>query len=241
MRKFFTLALFLNIYLFSYAQAPKIDTDRPDQTESAFLVPKGWFQFELGLTMQEIVKGQKEYELPTLLSKYGLSKRIELRLITANIHDNGLAPVEIGTRIALTEENKWMPKTSLLMHIGFPKFASKKLQLDKLAPNFRISCQHTITNHMSLGYNLGAEWDGFNNEAGWIYTLSPGFDISEKWYGYIEAFGVITKLDAPQHNIDGGFAYCVSPNFKIDLSSGFGISDAAPAWYLSAGASIRFK
>ena len=34
----------------AYGQLEKIDTDRPDQTESAFTVPKNWLQFEAGFT-----------------------------------------------------------------------------------------------------------------------------------------------------------------------------------------------
>jgi hypothetical protein len=65
------------------AQMGRIDTDRPDQTESAFLVPAHWLQFEMGCNQQATVgKKPDEYLLPTLLSKYGLGKRAELRLIT---------------------------------------------------------------------------------------------------------------------------------------------------------------
>ena len=36
----------------SFAQVEKIDTDRPDQTESAVLVPKKWVQLEMGFSVQ---------------------------------------------------------------------------------------------------------------------------------------------------------------------------------------------
>lgn len=236
-----------------YAQLSKIDTDRPDQTESAFTVPKNWLQFELGLNFQRNEPSDNEFLVPTLLTKYGISKRVELRLISSlrryrsydtngkAVYQKGIEPLELGTKIALAEEKGWLPKTTLLFHVVLPTLASKDLRADKLAPNFRFSMQNTITKKMALGYNLGAEWDGFNNEPGWVYTISPGFDLSEKWYAYIEAFGVVSKLESPQHNIDGGAAYYINPNFKVDISSGFGISKAAPAWYLAVGASLRMS
>ena len=248
-------AVILFIFSFSdgFSQLKKIDTDRPDQTESAVLVPKKWLQFEFGIGKQENKPGNIGFLHPTLLSKYGLNKRIEFRLITtlATNHfyngsavkqkESGLEPVELGAKIALWEENKLLPKTSLIFHFAIPRLASKKFRADKLAPNFRFTMQNSITNNIALGYNLGAEWDGYNKEATWIYTFAPGINIGEKWYGYVEAFGFISKKGEPQHSLDAGIAYYVTPNLKLDLSSGFGISAAAPDWYVAFGWSVRFK
>ena len=236
-----------------FAQPGKIDTDRPDQTESAVTIPKKWIQFEFGLGKQATNADENEYQHPTLLSKYGLTKKIELRLITTvttitdysnplvKLKETGLSPVEVGAKIALWEEKNLLPKTTLLFHVVIPKLASKNLQANKLAQNFRFSMQHSISKVVGLSYNLGAEWDGDSNEPIWVYTFSPGFNIGEKWYSYIEAFGFISKENAPEHNIDLGFAYYVNNDFKLDLSGGFGISNAAPDWYVAIGASFRFK
>jgi len=235
------------------AQLDRIDTDRPDQTESPVVLPKNWLQLELGVSIQKNEAHDNEFLLPTLLTKYGLLKNLELRLITSvrryqtidnsgnTVYQNGIEPVEFGAKIGLVEEKKWIPKTSLLFHVVIPTLASKDLKADKLAPNFLFSMQNTISEKMGLGYNLGAEWDGTNNEPGWIYSISPGFNVGENWYMYIEAFGTISKLESPQHNIDGGLAYYVNNNTKLDISGGFGISKAAPAWYLAVGGSWRFK
>jgi hypothetical protein len=253
MIKYITLSLFFFCTAaLCNAQVEKIDTDRPDQTESAVTVPKKWFQFEFGFSAQSTNSVEQEFQHPTLLSKYGIGKRIELRLITTvqtNTHviiagkekETGVSPVEVGTKIALWEEKKMLPKTSLLFHVAIPGLASEKFKADKLAPNFRFSMQHTINKLIGIGYNLGAAWDGFSKDPAWVYTLSPGFNISEKWYGYIEVFGSVSKENEPEHNVDGGFAYYVSRDFKIDLSSGFGISREAPDWYIAIGASFRFK
>jgi hypothetical protein len=59
----------------------KVETDRPDQTESPSIVPKGWLQFETDLSREQY-SDDVLYTLPTLLSRYGLLKKLELRLIT---------------------------------------------------------------------------------------------------------------------------------------------------------------
>jgi Putative MetA-pathway of phenol degradation len=244
--------LFTLLVKISFAQEGKIETDRPDQTETPFLTPKNWIQLEAGFNIQQNIKNSFEYLSPTLLSKIGITKKIELRLITTVVTNKvkgafstftqtGLAPVEIGAKVFISEEKKAMPKTSLIFHFALPKFSSKSFQSNKVAPNFRFVMQNTLSKTVGLGYNIGAEWDGFTNTPTWIYTFAPGFTLSEKWYGYIEAFGFINKNESPQHSIDGGLGYFLNDNIKLDVSSGFGISEAAPNWYFSLGGSVRFK
>jgi Putative MetA-pathway of phenol degradation len=235
------------------AQTDKIETDRPDQTETPFTTPKKWVQLEMGFNSQRNTPGNNEFFSPTLLSKYGISHKVELRVITTvqtnsfiqipqgTTYQTGLTPVEIGGKISFWEEKKWVPKTSLIFHFAVPKLASKKFKADKLAPNFRFTLQNSLSKNIALGYNLGAEWDGFTNEPTWLYTFAPGFNLSEKWYGYIEAFGFINKEDAPQHSLDGGIAYFMNNNLKVDFSAGFGITETAPDYYIAIGASLRFK
>ena len=251
--KIFTFFILLFTCNIINAQDSPIDTDRPDQTESVNLVPKKWLQFEAGFSSQENKKNNHEYLTPTLLSKYGLSNRIELRLITSIITNSqiyiptgtvsktGLEPVEIGAKISLWEEKKWIPKTSFLFHFAIPGLASKANNIDLIAPNFRFTLQNSIAKNFAIGYNIGAEWDGEDRRPAYIYTFSPGLNFADKWYGYIEAFGSIKKNEPSQHSIDGGLAYNVTNNFKIDISSGAGITKAAPNWYIAIGVSKRFN
>ena len=233
------------------AQTAKIDTDRPDQTESAATVPKNYFQAEFGFNKENTV--YKDYNLvyPTALLKYGL-KKFEFRL-EANLHSSyeylipnpkwtrGFDPVEIGFKANILDEKEYFPKTSFILHLGIPALSSKPFRSDHLAPSFRLLFQKNLTDFLGLGSNLGAEWDGFSSVPIWLYTFSPGFNIGEKWYAYIEAFGFIQKNELPQHNIDGGIAYYISDDVKMDVSSGFGISKASPKNYFAFGISFRIN
>ena len=252
LKRIFLLFILFLFFQAVFSQIEKIDTDRPDQTESAFTIPKNWFQFEMGFNSQRNNSNDKEFFAPTLLSKYGISKKVELRVITTQRitsskfssnntdKENGWDPVEIGAKISFCEEKGLLPKTSLIFHFALPRMASKNFRADKLAPNFRFTMQNSLSKNAALGYNLGAEWDGFSNTPTWIYTFAPGFNLSEKFYGYLEAFGFISKTEKPQHSLDAGIAYYVNNNFKIDFSGGPGISKEAPDAYIAFGFSIRF-
>lgn len=99
--------------------------------------------------------------------------------------------------------------------------------------------QHTLSEKVSLSYNLGCEWDGISPEPTFIYTVASGFSISEKWGSYIEFFGFMPQNQKSNHNFDAGFTYLIFPNFMFDLSSGFGISKYAPKHYFAFGFSFR--
>ena len=251
MPKFFTLVISL-ISLSTFAGAQdKIDTDRPDQTESAFTVPRYYFQGEFGFNKEN--SSGRNYDLlhPTALLKYGF-KRFEVRLEvssrTSYIHlipdpqtISGFDPISVGFKVALWEEKGGRPKTSLIASTSLPTIASKEFRTPHLAPAFRFTMQHTINKTISIGYNLGAEWDGFNKAPSGLYTFTTGFSLGEKWYAYAEAFGFIHKNEKPHHNLDGGLAYTITNNTKVDISGGFGISDEAPKSYVAIGFSFRIR
>jgi hypothetical protein len=230
------------------AQLDPIDTDRPDQTESVALVPAGWLQAEAGFNYEK-EDIENHFLLPTLLTKYGISKRFEFRVITTltttstlhNKYKTVLEPIEIGSKIFLFGEKNIIPATSFLFHLGIPSLGSKEIRYAHIAPNFRFTMQHTLTSKISLGYNLGAEWDGYSASPAYIYTLTLGSTFRNKWYSYIEAFGNIYSGEPQLHNIDGGISYLISNNYKVDISSGIGLGNNSSSWYIALGISGRLK
>jgi hypothetical protein len=239
--------VFLFISAAIYAQEIEpIQADRPDQTETPAIVPVGMFQVEMGFTFQKNDALYKKNSLPTALWKYGVTKNFELRLITEFLSEeiinekvNGFSPIYIGFKVALTEEDGIVPKTSFIGHIGLPKAASNEYKTDFVFPKFRFVMQHSLSQKMSFSYNLGAEWDGFSPEPTFIYTVTTGYSITEKLGSYIELFGFIPQIQQSNHSFDGGITYLINNNFMLDLSSGIGISENAPKNYIAFGFSYR--
>jgi len=231
----------------------RMETDRPDQTESPVITKKKYIQAEIGFNYERD-GGLHAFVHPTILWKYGACSRFEFRLITefvsvetpmtipdGNEIKTGILPIKIGGKIALWEEKGLVPKTSVIFHIAPSNIGSKKFYTSKWAPNFIFTMQHTLSENIGLGYNLGFELDGESGSPFWVYTIAPGFNIGKSWYGYIEMFGALKKNEMPQHNLDAGIAYYFSDNTKIDLSSGVGLTDNATDWYGAMGFSFRFN
>src|SRR5690349_198370 len=179
MSKYILLIFPVLITLHLHAQE-KIDTDRPDQTESAFTVPKGYFQGELGFVKEKFPFGS-DWTLPTLLAKYGVSDKFELRLIIEYVRQGngqkfkkdtfGFLPLQLGFKVNLLEEKGIRPRISLITHLSFNKLASEVARNGTfLSANFRFTFQNSITENFAIGYNLGMEWEDFNEPPVYAYT-----------------------------------------------------------------------
>jgi len=245
--KYFRFFLFLSISSNTIAQhLPSIQTDRPDQTECPYIVPAKHFQLESGFNYEYVNKDKQNYIHPTALWKYGINNHFELRLITESVSSrinkiniSGILPVELGFKVALMEEKGILPKTSFISHLSIPQISSKAFRTTYFAPNFRFTMLHSLSDHLSLSYNLGAEWDGENPEPIFIYTFAPAYSFTDRLGAYIELYGFAPQQQRANHRADGGITYLVKNNIQLDISGGFRITDNAPEFYGALGFSIR--
>src|SRR5215213_3514580 len=116
------LLVSLLLFYFIGSTQEKIETDRPDQTETAVLIDKNILQVEVGFNKENASDENYTLVHPTALFKYGLGKRVELRLetnyATEYMHlipnpkeTTYFEPLILGGKIALFEEKGWRPKT----------------------------------------------------------------------------------------------------------------------------------
>ncbi len=227
---------------------PSIQLDRPDQTECPFIVPKNYIQIEHGFTLENINSKNTIYSYPSSLIKFGLNEKFEFRLIAEiqtqkfdTIKNTGLTPITVGFKTNICEENGIIPRTSFIGHLTTADIGSSAFHTRYIAPSFRFTMQHTISDRIVLAYNLGAEWNGVSAMQTYIYTLTTGFTITEKLGAYIELYGFAPKDFSAQHLCDGGLTYLINDDFILDLSASKGITSNASDNYVSLGVSYRFK
>jgi hypothetical protein len=75
---------------------PVIATDRPSITDSSIVVPSGELQFENGFT-ETAEEGQRGFDFPETLARFGLTGKTELRLSTPNYFQNFNAGTGFGS------------------------------------------------------------------------------------------------------------------------------------------------
>ncbi|MBK9105605.1 MAG: transporter [Saprospiraceae bacterium] len=227
-----------------------IRADRPDQTESSYLVPKGYAQMELGFSITDTDPGFI-YAYPSALWKYGLTDNFELRLITQyitiqkspNPDQNGFLPLAVGFKSKLSNQKGILPKMSFLGHLRLPGVVSEEFEITYLAPELRLAFDHEVSDFFNVGYNVGLFWDGADPEPLVLYTLTTGFSITKRLGIFGEVYGATPQRDSESLplNVDAGITYLIGNNFLLDVSASEGITDNADYSYVSAGFSYRFK
>lgn len=222
----------------------KMETDRPDQTESPFIVKRGYFQLESGFN-KNYISSENEYFFPTNLMKLGLSKKFEFRylsVLSASQQKIRFKSEAIGFKIFLFEEKGVLPKTSLIAHYHVGDLKRDLTDLNRLSHSFGdavFTSQHQLSNTLSIGYNYGIEFHKDGKNEG-IFRIAPGLTIGEKMYAYIETFGRLPIKKYEDVWVDGGLAYYINNDFKLDVSAGRSIKKSMD-YYLAVGISYRFN
>jgi hypothetical protein len=239
----------LGLSTYGHSQGlPPIQLDRPDQTECSFIVPKGYIQVESGLAFEKENALLKNYTYPSLLWKYGINDMLECRLITEHIATHsktqilrGIAPITVGFKANLLKEMGLLPMVSFIGHLTTQNIGNEAFRTAHPAPSFRFTMQHTLSEKITLSYNLGAEWDGETPQTTYLYTLSTGFALSKKWGCYTELYGFLPQANNADHRADAGFTYLINNDWILDFSSGVGLSPDSPRYYAAFGVSHRFR
>lgn len=238
-------------------------TDRPDQTESASIVPAGRVQIETGAATARREAGDVDTELSRLggtLLRVGVSARAELRfgwdgvLRLENRADSGATldgsgDSAVGAKILLVEARGRRPQSALIVTALLPT-GDDALGRERVDPSFRLANSHELTPRLGLGYNLGADWFSLRDDddgqthtlSRVVYTVVLGVGLGARTGAFVEAFGSVAASEdgGPAHALDAGFTWLVRHNVQLDATAGLGLSDEADAWFLGFGACARF-
>lgn len=259
MKNIIFLSGFLLIALSANSQ--ELITDRPDQTESSSTVPKKTLQWESGFSFESDAaeyRGEIIYYrnlgLNHSLLRYGLLDKLELRLGAdlmrktvepENMSDGSqteidLEPVNIGFKVQLTEEARLIPELAILSHVVFPALSTLNEKNEPM-PDITLAGGLNPREWASLGFNFGFRWPDFSfSQTNLFYSfvigLSHGQKLGSFWeiYGYRDYYYAIDDFRA-----DAGVTYLLKPNFQLDLSGGFGITEVSPDYFISFGFSWR--
>ena len=207
------------------AQTPDLVTDRPDQTESATVVPRGLVQVETGYLFARD-DGVDTFEVPGTLFRIGLGARSELRVGHAGVIGSegrhGAGDSEIGAKVNLIETaDGWTPELAILGGLSLPT-GEEAFSSDGVDPSFLVAFAHGLSPRRSLGYNVGGAWESSpdqpDREASLLYSLALGMGVTNRLGAFIEVFGDrrTTGDTATGVSIDGGLTFLLTDAMQID-------------------------
>ncbi|HEX8460437.1 MAG TPA: transporter [Segetibacter sp.] len=240
--------LLLTLITLSVAAQDKIEAERPSESISPKTVNKNSLQAEIGFRKTQIDEDDKVWRTPNALLRYGLAKRVELRLetnvehqrlVSENVLRKGFRSVELGVKAHVIETEGEKFSAAVVGQLGLPGIASPGYKLSKAYNRVRVLFENKISEKIKLAYNIGNDWDSENEEQNWVYSFTPEFEIGNKWETFVEVYGFFKKNKIPEEVFDAGFAYFLSDKTEVDLSGGVGLNQDSPKYFISAGFSFR--
>lgn len=229
----------------SFAQkSDPIVTDRPTQSAASSVVAKGNALIEYGFVYEKVATGIENITYANLLGRVGVYDGIEVR-ITQNYQQSsfgdenevsGFSPLTIGTKVHLVEEENWVPQMSVLGQITL-NTGKDEFKPGQVLPEVRLNFSNTLTEYLSVGYNIGA---GFpENDNYYLYSAVLGYSFYPDWTVFLEPYGFL--IDGTfDHRFNAGLILLASDQFQLDVSGGIGLSDNSPDSFVGFGASFGF-
>ena len=226
-----------------------IATDRPQVTSSSVVVPCGSLQFENGVETAGN-GGQSGFDLPETSVRYGIAGHTELRLgvpdyfynnDTYSGFANGFGDLTIGFKQQIGPAlGKF--DVSVIPQVSLPAGADR-ISSHGYDPTVQLPWSHALGKNWTAAGMLSILWP---TEAGRRnLTGQSSFYIDRQLLqpldAYVEYSGEFPQHGGPQHAIDFGAAYKLSPYQQLDFHCGFGLSAAATDRLIGAGYSFRLQ
>jgi hypothetical protein len=236
----------------------RIDPDRPHLPEASTTVGLGRAVLEAGYTYNTSGGFFPLHSYPEALLRIGVcAEWLELRIaqnVTSQTVDNagggrstesGPTDLQLGLKLALTEQQKCLPESALILQMTVPT-GNKEVSSDRVLPGVHYNCTwEIIKDFLSVETVLIA--DGSVDDNGHTFTqfgdgVTAACDLTKK----LEAFGELDSFYAagdsapPQHYFVAGLVYFITDNCEIDVRAGVGLNHNADGYLIGSGFAIRY-
>jgi Putative MetA-pathway of phenol degradation len=228
-------------------EEPELLTDRPDFTETSFVVPLRRLQIEGGFTYADGADGEHAFNAPELLLRYGIAPRTELRLGLPDyvrVRGNGRRVGQFGDTYLGFKQQLGPPGArygvALIPAVTLPTGGSQ-LTSDHVDPEIVLAWSRDLSAAWSVGGLLGyarPTEDGSRNGI-FFPTVSFGHALSDRWGTFFEWGAEFPERGGDVHFLHNGYTYALRSNSQLDVHFGVGLTRAAPDFFIGAGFAVR--
>jgi hypothetical protein len=236
----------------------RIDPDRPHLPEASTTVGLGRAVLEAGYTYNTSGGFFPMHSFPEALLRVGMfadwfELRIGQNLVSATTIDDigvrsittGAEDLQLGVKLALTEQQKCQPESALLVQMTVPT-GSKGLTANRVLPGVHYDCSWEIIKDL-LSVETVLLADGSVDDHGHTFTLmgdgvTVAYDVTKKLeaFGELDSFYATGDSAAPQHYFVGGLVYFITRNCEIDCRAGVGLNAHADGYLAGSGFAVRY-
>ncbi len=229
-------------------------TDRPDFTESAFVVGRGTVQLEGGGTYADF-GSESVTTIPELLVRWGITRTVELRFLTPTYawldgpdgSNSGFLSTVLGTKIALNEgdgDGFWGKTGASVIIATTVPTGSSAVASSAWQPSATLSLAWDLSAAVGLGTNIGwarPEDNGrrFNTFYG---SVAAGVGVAKNTSVFVEFIFFDRESDRgpSTSTFQTGLTYLINPDLQLDIRAARRLSSEGPDLLIGLGASVRF-
>ena len=223
------------------AQEEEFTADRPGASTGPATVGRGVIQLEQGVQYDGVGDGYGQFTFSNTLLRYGLFDGVELRLggdaLIHHTYDKwqpAFAGLAVGTKISCFEGRGAIPAISVLADFAIPGTAGNGFETEHFTPSLYLLFENSVNDWLSIGYNVGAEWDGSTPAPTTFVALCLGFSISERLGCFAESYNYFGKA-GNSYCADLGFNYMVGERVQLDVAANLDVCNPKQCWAVSLG------
>lgn len=228
---------------------PTITTDRPAITDSSIVVPRGYLQFENGFT-ETGNQGQRGFDLPETLVRFGLTSKTELRFTPPDYFQNfdtssgfgsGWGDLSFGIKQQLAATSGGFD-ASLVVLLSFPT-GSNTISSHGYDPEFQLPWSHPVSKNWTAAGMFSFSWptEGANRNLTGQASFLLDRQITSRWDAFVEYAGEFPQRGGSQDLLHVGTAFKITGNQQLDFHFGFGLSSAAVHDFVGFGYSFQVQ
>jgi len=251
-------ALFVIVSATNTTAAEEIQSDRPEVTESARLLPRGTAQLETGF----LYSSQRAAGLPTEkvfgiegVLRIGVARDFELNLESEPLvrvrgpqDDTGFGDVMLGVRYRFLEEAEdetWPPNLAVKPFVKLP-VASEPVGTGRPDFGALLLASFALPWDVELEVNAGGAAIGQVDSGGYraqaIASASLSRDILERLNAFVELFYSSRQQrgQGQQLALNVGLVYRITPTFAVDAGVQTSLFGGGPDYMIRTGLSVLF-
>ena len=244
MKKLFSVCVFLLGYMLAHGQEQaEFTADRPGASTGPAVVGHKVIQLEQGI-QYDGDGGAGTFTFSNTLLRYGLFPRMELRLGGDSFlyrpedavkgYKAAFSGLSLGTKINCFEGRGAIPDVSVLADFSLPYTASRGFESEWLTPSLYLLFENPVNDWFSIGYNVGAEWDGIMPAPTTFAALCLGFSVAENLGCFVESYNYFHKL-GNAYCMDLGLNWQVSRRVQLDVAANMDLTNPSQCWAISCG------
>lgn len=233
--------------------------DCPGATTGPDVMPQWRVDWEMGFSHEWNRRNganERTWTINSSMFRMGLTPNAELRLqldesATHTPEENygGISNASIGTKIKIFDGSGALPKVAFLGTLLLPGNRQSRYMPQHVGIQTHLLFENEISNLISLGYDIGAEWSGDTDNPDAFFGLCLNFQLSEKLSFFVESYNRYNswKQDEwakPGHSShfncmsEIGAAYMVSPRLQLNLYGDINFNE--PSKYANVGCGLAW-